>query len=58
MISDFRSDDSFTVKTGSWGQISNIAKSRHSILQNEALDVNCSKIAEKGQKYSTQDCET
>ena len=40
MMSDFRSDDSFPVKTGSLGLISIIAKSRHIILQNEALDVN------------------
>ena len=30
MISDFPSYDSFPVKTGSWSQIFNIAKSRHS----------------------------
>ena len=42
-MSDFRSDDSFPVKTGNLGQISMIAKSRHIILQNEALDVNYSK---------------
>ena len=43
MISDFRSYDSFPVKTRSWSQIFNIAKSRHSQLQKEALDVNYSK---------------
>ena len=31
------------MKTGSWSQIFNIAKGRHSKLQNEALDVNYSK---------------
>ena len=40
---DFRSDDLFPVKTGSWGKISKITKSRHIILQNKALDVNYSK---------------
>ena len=42
-MSDFRSDDSIPVKTGSWGRIFNIAKSRHIILQNEAFHVNYSK---------------
>ena len=46
-MSDFRSDDSFPVKTGSLVEISIIAKSRHIILQNEALDVNYSKKLSK-----------
>ena len=49
-MSDFRSDDSFPVKTGSLGQISIIAKSRHIILQNEALEMNYSKILVSGSK--------
>ena len=47
---DFQSDDSFPVKTGSLGQISIIAKSRH-ILQNETLDVNYSnKLVSRSKK--------
>ena len=38
-----RSDDSFPVKTGTSGQISNIAKRRHILPPNVAIDVNSSK---------------
>ena len=47
MMSDFRFDDSFPVKTGSWGQISNFVKSRQIIVKNEGLDVNYSKNVAK-----------
>ena len=51
MMSDFRSDDSFPVKTRSLGQISIIPKIRHIILQNEALYVH---FSDGGQKRSSK----
>ena len=40
MTSDFRSNDSFPVKTGNLSKFSKISKSRQIIRQNEALEVN------------------